>query len=343
MRKLLFLLVLLLLTVWLFGSAAISFVNMEDHGGAVCRVVIGLDGNSEAEATQNGNRLEVLVKDWLPGTAAIANSPSGLLSSVEQHGNSIFIIAKRAFRYEQLSLGNRLAYDIFVTDPDKRQRLAIAGFYAETGKLNSADRAYGELHTDYREDGEILYKWALLLQKRGSQRATDKLLLIPKASPFYAKGQALLATLHADEEPLPPPEPVAPPAPQSRITPPMPQSADTLTKAPEPMPQAVPASQPQRSYGFLPLLIILGAAILVIIVVFSLSRHRKRPDRSLSTTEFETSDTALDSKTMCRIVSKLIADGWTTREIARELKVSQREVERYLQLCHQGGHDDAEA
>ncbi len=240
-------------------------------------------------------------------------------------------------------MGNRLAYDIFVTDPDKRQRLAIAGFYAEIGKLNSADRAYGELHTDYREDGEILYKWALLLQKRGSQRATDKLLLIPKASPFYAKGQALLATLHADEEPLPPPEPIAPPAPESKIAPPLPQTADTLTRASEPMPQAVPASQPQRSYGFLPLLIILAAVVLFFIVIFSLFSHRKRPVSSLSTAEFETSDTALDSKTICRMVSKLIADGWTTREIARELKVTQRDVERYLQLCHQGGHDDAEA
>ena len=40
--------------------------------------------------------------------------------------------------------------------------------------------------------------------------------------------------------------------------------------------------------------------------------------------------TKMDSATITKMVSKLLSDGWTNKEIARELKISRYEVEQAI-------------
>ncbi len=331
------------LSIWLAASASLDYVNMENHGKAVTRVVVIWKGNSAVEVSETGSGLEVLLKDYLPGNAVINFNSGGLVSGIEQRNNTILIGVNSPYRYEQLNLGDRLAIDIFNAKPDKAQRLTIAQFYSATGKLNSADRIYGALHSDYPGDSAILYQWASLLKKRGSARATEKLALIPSDSPWFAKAQPLMASLHGEEEPLPPPPEARENAePESAVTEPASPLKDTLFTAPE-MVTPVPVP-PKKSFAFLyvPLLIIFAALLLGFILRLVLQTKKTSPISYEAKAELKPSETALDSKTMCRMVSKLIADGWTKREIARELRITQTEVEQYLQLCHQGGHDDTE-
>lgn len=341
MKKFLLTALLISLAYVLFAAASLEYVNMENHGSAVTRVVVIWKGNSDAEVSQTSSGLEFLLKDFFPGNAAINYKSGGLVTGIEQRNNSVLIEVKSPFRFEQLNLGDRLAIDIFNAKPDKTQRLAIADFYASVGKLNSADRIYGALHTDFPQDSAILYQWANLLQKRGSARATEKLALIPSDSPWFAKAQKLMAALHGDEEPLPPPpaEVESPEAASQTIE----QDSlanDTLFTARAVIEPAKPRFHKPKAIPFMPILIILGVVLLVFILFFSLLSKKKKPVSFVSSAELKVSETALDSKTMCRMVSKLIADGWTKREIARELRISQSEVEQYLQLCHQGGHED---
>lgn len=343
MKKLCVVLCLLALVMLLPAAASLEYVNMENHGSAVTRIVIGWNGSSGTEVFRSDAGLDVLIKDYLASSATINFKSGALVSGIEQQNNTIRIKVKSSFRFEQLNLGNKLAVDIFTDNPDKAQRLIIADFYASTGKLNTADKVFNDLHIDYREDSEILYKWALLLNRRGSARATEKLAMIPVSSPYYAKGQQLMAIIHGDEEPLPPP----PQTEEKAEIMPVPALTDTLAKDTlSTAPQAVaPVKQPARksfAFPFVPFLIVLGAVLIVFVLFFSLLGKKKKPALNNYTPIMKESETALDSKTMCRMVSKLIADGWTRREIARELKISLKEVEQYLLLCHQGGHDEHE-
>jgi len=343
MKKLVLLLALLALSLLLGASANLESVNMENHGTAVTRVVLQLNGNSETEISRSGSNLEVLIKDYLPGKASVNFKAGGIVSDIEQKNNSLLISVAKPFRYEQLRLGNRLAVDIFTAAPTKAERITIAEFYGATGKLNSADKMFNDLHIDYREDGGILYEWAQLLYRRGSARATEKLSLIPQNSAYFAKGQQLMAEIHGDEEP-PPPPPVESPEPLAKAETAMPDSIPEIAH------QAVksdvtPSPIPKRNgfaFPFVPFLIILAALLVVFILFFSLLTRKKKPTPQKVVPQLQPSETALDSKTMCRMVSKLTADGWTRREIARELKIPLKEVEQYLQLCHQGGHEDYE-
>ncbi len=335
---------LLWATSFLLASASIENINMENHGTAVSRVVIELGGESGTEINTSGSGLQVLIKDYLPSKASINYKAGGLISGISQRDNQVQIDVQGAFRIEQLRLGKRQVIDIFAAQPTKAQRLTIADFYSEVGKLNSADKAYNDLHIDYREDNQILYKWAQLLHKRGSARATEKLSMISQTSPYYAKAQQLMAIIHGDEEPLPPPPDAnefgsaeAQETVQDSV---LPDTANTIVakNLPAPLvPKQTRRFDPNWLFPFA--LLVMGAFLLYLAFTLKPKRHpaAKKPSPAISV-----SNTALDSKTMCRMVGKLTADGWTRKEVARELKITQTEVEQYLHLCHRGGHDDPE-
>lgn len=344
MRQLCVMFLLLWAASLLLASASIEMVNMENHGTAVSRVVIGLSGESGTEINSSNSGVQVLIKDYLPSQARINYKAGGLISGVYQQENLVKIDVDGAFRLEHLRLDNRIVIDIFAARPSKAQRLIIADFYSSVGKLNSADKTYGDLHIDYREDSQILYNWAQLLHKRGSTRATEKLAMIPQNSPYYSKAQQLMAMIHGDEEPLPPPPDAKDfSSMESETVVPDTVLPDTVQVIPA---REVTASQPSRKKrifypGWLLPIALLVMGGLLAYLAFTRTPKR-RPAVKKPTPSIVASEAALDSKTMCRMVGKLTSDGWTRKEIARELKISQAEVEQYLHLCHRGGHDDPE-
>jgi hypothetical protein len=337
--------IMLLAVALLNASLGWTYVKSESYGSAVVRVVIGLYGEGDPSVSKTSESLSVKLNNYEPGNQPkIYHNPGALVESIVQSGAEVRISIARGFRFEQSSFNSprRLVLDVFVSNPDKAQRLQIADFYSEKGKWNSADKIYNDLHIDYREDMQILYNWALLLHKRGSVRATDKLSQIPPESSYYQQAQNLLAKIHGDEEPLPPPPPLQTPV-QPESTEDSTAVKDTIITAPLPAPISVPATKIRVKLGFAPVLVLLSVLLAIAIIVFSFRKTKPSAPRPVHHPNFNSSDAPLDTKTMCRMVSKLLADGWTQREISRELKISQRDVEGYVQLCHQGGHEDNEA
>ena len=331
----------------LCAAVGITSVNMEDHDSAVVRVVIGLSAEGNYSINAGGNGLEFKLDNFITNSKArIATKDSNLVTAIEQDEEVLRISISKPYRYETttFSYPRRIAIDIFKKNPSKAERLAIADFYAEMGKLNSADKTYSDLHIDYREDAQILYKWAVLLQKRGSARATEKLALIPASSPYFKKAQILMAKLHGEEEPLPPPPsepepilqdsiaavPVVPVKPPVKVNPPL----QVKTKS-------CPILGLCGNLGVIPLLLVLGLMVALGVFIFILAIKMKPPVKREESPIVE-SDLALDTKTMCKMVSKLLSDGWSMREISKELKISLREVELLVQMCHSGGHEDTE-
>ncbi|MDD2228279.1 MAG: hypothetical protein PHY48_02580 [Candidatus Cloacimonetes bacterium] len=344
MKRSTLMLMFLFAVTLLVASVGITSVNMEDYSGAVVRVVIGLSANGTYQISSNPGSLDFKLDNFISNSKArIATKDSNLVSAIEQDGDVLHITVKQAYRYETSSFTypRRVAVDIFKNNPNREERLDIAAFYSDTGKLNSADKTYSDLHIDYRQDSEILYKWAVLLHKRGSSRASEKLFYIPTGAPYFEQAKKLMAVLHGEEEPLPPPPPIAIEETDNVQTPP-PVSAEPA-KVPEVsalvQTKQAPAICPINWLGVIPKLVLLGflLAISVIIFVFAVTRKRKpEPEPS----PFIKSSTSLDTKTLCSMVSKLLSDGWSMREISKELKISLKEVEQLVQICHSGIHED---
>jgi hypothetical protein len=317
---------------------------MEDYSGTVVRVVVGLSADGDYKISTSSSSLEFKLDNFISNSKArIATKDSNLVSAIEQDGEVLRITVKYPFRYETTGFEypRRIAIDIFKSNPSKAERLNIADFYSETGKLNSADKTYSDLHIDYHQDAQILYQWAVLLHKRGSARATEKLAMIPPDSPYYKKAQTLMVKLHGDEEPLPPPPAVTETPAQSTPEVPIALPEPPVTPKPAAVPQAkhVPAKSSGAFTGLIPILLLVGVLIAIAVVIFVLALRMKPPVKRESALT-ETSDLALDTKTLCRMVSKLLSDGWSMREISKELKISQKEVEQLVQMCHSGSHDE---
>ncbi|MEN6445072.1 MAG: hypothetical protein ABFC98_03395 [Candidatus Cloacimonas sp.] len=367
--KILFTFILLIAS--LCAAIDFSFVDMENYGSGVTRIVTGFKGSGNYDVVSGSNYVEVTIDNENASRVNISYEGGNIVRSIEQKNNRLRIAISPAYRLEKMVLEEplRLVLDIIVAKPNRQQKLDIADFYTSCGKLNSADKIYGELNNDYPSDGEILYKWALLLEQRGSNRAKGIVTKIPKNSAYYSAGQDLLARLNGQKIPATPPpekpstpekimqkeeprpiEPTQPiqepPATEEIIKMPMPE---TLIANP-PMPEgsqksSLPSEQEETKESFLdqnPLLIVfivLLVLLLCIIFIFLHGSKKKFKPSATLLSEIKATNTNLDTDTLCRMVSKLLENGWTNRQIAKELKLPEEEVERLVKLCHQGNYD----
>lgn len=79
------------------------------------------------------------------------------------------------------------------------------------------------------------------------------------------------------------------------------------------------------------------ACLLVILKYFMPRKPKAAVERSGKRTE--PSAPVLESQTRVRMVHKLLNQGWKPDEVARELKLSHKEVERIVSLLKSGGYD----
>ena len=346
MKRIYFTFLLLFAAVLLLASTSFSYVNMKDYGDAVTRVVIGLSGDPLVKFSTSGDILELSIEDFTSQSQAQIEQQSGVMvATISQNGSTISIKARESFRFERFRLGDpqREVIDIFTANPTRTQRITIGDFYAGTGKLNSADNTFYALDSDYPQDPQILYHWALALKKRGSLRATEKLLQIPSGSGYYQPAQALLAKLHSAEEPLPaaPPEAISitPPMPAAPVTTPI-ESISIAPKTENIPPKPEPTEEPSI-LGYLPLLLVEGLFIGFFAYLISLLINKSKQRKpKIMPPEINEANLGLDSQTLIRMVSKLLADGWTVKEISKELKLKQSDVEQLSQHCRKENHDD---
>jgi tetratricopeptide (TPR) repeat protein len=308
--------------------------------------------------------VEVKIDNNNPSKVNIGYKGGNIVRSIEQRNNRIRISISPAYRLERMVLEDplRLVLDIIVANPNRQQKLNIAEFYTSCGKLNSADKLYVELNRDYPNDGEILYKWALLLEQRGSNRLKAIVAKIPKISTYYSMGQSILARVYGKKAPSTPPaekttpqekpKPIEPPKPVQEI-PPAPESDQTVLPesliATPPLQQDVqetplPMQKKESTLSFFeknPLLIVFFVLLLLLIIIIFIFIHsgKKKPKPIVSVPpEIRKDSASLDTETLCRMVSRLLINGWTNKQIAKELKLPEEEVERLVKLSHQGNY-----
>ena len=76
----------------------------------------------------------------------------------------------------------------------------------------------------------------------------------------------------------------------------------------------------------------------IIIFIFIHSGKKKPKPVVFAPPENRKEGEALDTETLCRMVSRLLINGWTNKQIAKELKLPEEEVERLVKLSHQGNY-----
>jgi len=238
----------------------------------------------------------------------------------------------------------RLVLDIIVAQPDKQQKLEIADFYTSTGKLNSADKIYGQLHHKYPDDHEILYKWVLLLKQRGSSRLKDIAAKIPQNSEYYPLAQQIVKGNYRDKTTLIYPEGKTKNACKISST-----GEKTTTESiyiiPETQQETKQPSKPDKekklySTKWIRRIMLIIILILLLILIYhfiaNISRKKRKTAYNISIEpESKEKIPSEENKTFFLMVCRLLDFGWTNSEIARELKISEEEVERLVQLCHQ--------
>lgn len=349
---------LLILLFFVTTAKAVSIQNIraEDYFDVASRLVFDMDSSTDfiVQAKPDGFYIGIEGYDGKYPNPALA---SIMIMNVSPAQGGVFVKTIPNLKFEKLHLTNtkQLVVDLLTTQESKEGRMAIAKFYFEVGKLASADKAYHELFIDYRNHNDVLYHWGLLLLKRGSNRAYEKLSAIPPSSSFYASAQKHLKKPEKKKEPSKAEDMPLPEIAQASATvaDSVPAIADTsLVKD-----SLIVTQTPQKSQVFsTPLwedIIDLAAnniiySILlfvatIVILSFLIFGNIPKKDRSKVKPDSSELECSLDSEALYRMVNRLIADGWKNKEIARELKIKISEVEIIVKRLHQSGFGDSDS
>ena len=340
------LITVILLAAGICSALESTYIETQNYGSAVSRIVIGLYGTGAYKVEQGNNFVEIKLDNSDVSKLNISIPAGWLLKSIEQFGDKIIIAISCPFCLEQMILDSprRLVLDIIVAQPDKQQKLEIADFYTSTGKLNSADRIYGQLHHKYPEDHEILYKWVLLLKQRGSSRLKDVAAKIPQNSEYYPLAQQIVKGNYRDKTTLIYPEGKTKNACKISST-----GEKTTTESiyiiPETQQETKQPSKPDKvkklySTKWIRRIMLIIILILLLILIYhfiaNISRKKRKTAYNINIEpESKEKIPPEENKTFFLMVCRLLDFGWTNSEIARELKISEEEVERLVQLCHQ--------
>ena len=212
-------------------------------------------------------------------------------------------------------------------------------FYTSAGKLNSADKIYYELSKSYPEDYAILYKWTLLLKQRGSNRINNIAAKIPQNSEYYPLAQQVLkgnqipktAQCNPAEKTQIAGKTVCNQEKAETIIPQAPETGKTANTIQD---KKLPATKWMRKLMLLIILILI--LILIYHLIANIGKRKKKPTLDFKMeSENKTEIPAEENKTLVLMVQRLLDSGWKNSEIARELKISEEEVERLMQLRHQ--------
>jgi tetratricopeptide (TPR) repeat protein len=298
-------------------------------------LVLDLSKDSHFSVQQKADGLELKIKNF-DGKDAPRTINSSLIREIKVLPDGLWIGTVKGLRIEtmRLSESKQAVVDLFTKPSNLNSRLAIARFYSDRGKYASADEAFYALDREYPDNDEILYHWGILLKRRGSSRADGKLRQISSGSAYYAAAQELLAAGNYIP-PLPPAN-----EPDSTVSQSLAEAAlrdsiyqiDSLIVA---VPQAM-IQHPKTKlldvvtdlasrYFILTLLLFMSTIVILSILIFGSKPKSHSPSSKQEQIGFE-------ALTLSRMVSRLLADGWTHKEIARELKIGINEV---VQIANQ--------
>lgn len=351
------LMVIMVLTTCALSAVSIRSIRAEDYNGLVCRLVLRMDQDVGFTVDKQGNDYFIAIEDFdgqLPGFSLSGT----FLDQIEITGDGIKVSSAARLRYLTMRLSDvkALVIDFIKFSQSKKERLFIASFLIEKGLLGSADRAYEEIARDYPNHYDVYYHWGDLLLQRGSARAAKKLNMIPDFSSYYPLAQELLhgAGIISRIDKLPEETPERQ-EPEIAITH---ENVELQIKAKTELGHS--ASSPQDSIVFfatsdetnaeragffssmaewvsrhilLTIVLFVGILVILAFLIFSiLKKPAKIPHQDI-----QESSLGIDTDTLCKMVHRLLADGWTNKEIAKELKIAQHEVELMVRRLHYMG------
>ncbi len=341
-----FFVTLILLTAVFCSALEVTYIDWQNYGSAATRIVIGLYGTGDYKVDKSNDFVEIKLDNADVSKVDISNSAEGLIKSIEQFGDKIVISTFCPYCLEQMELDapRRLVLDLIVAQPDKQQKIELADFYTSVGKLNSADKIYSELHRNYPSDYEILYKWACLLKQRGSGRLKEIVGKIPEKSEYYSLAQQMLkGTEKKDSAQLCSPQKAQNACKISSVE--EKTTTDSLYIMPKTQQDKKQTTKPakvKKLYGrkwisrIMLLIILMLLLILIYHFIASISRKKRKTTLNINIEPENKEDIhPEENNTLCLMVRRLLDFGWTNSEIAKELKISEEEVERLVQLCNQ--------
>lgn len=339
MRKLCLALSMLIGCIGLYALSSLTGIRAEDYQAVVCRLVLDLDTDAEFWVQQKADGLLIEIQNF-DGKDAKRFISSSMIREIQILPQGIWVSTIPGLRYEKmrLPLTKQAVIDLFSHPSSQKGRLAIARFYSDRGKYASADEAFYALQRDFPDNDAILFHWGILLKRRGSSRANDKLQQVSPESEYYESAVDLLRGGK-----------YLPPVPESS----KPSTVDTLREAAlrdsiyqvDSLIVAAPHSALQEPkpkiwdvltdlacrHFFITLGIFVSVIVILSILIFGPKRKKAASPPELQI--------GIEAQTLRPMVNRLLADGWTHKEIARELKISSSEV---AQIANQSYKDQAD-
>lgn len=339
---------LLICSSTMLFATSIRNIRAEEYYDSVCRLVLDMDSGTEFTVEKVADGFRIILPQF-DGKIPTHSLQGTFLSAIEPYQNGVIVKSRENLHFYTLRLSDSkaLVVDFYKADSGKASRLAIARFNSDKGRLVNADRDFSKLAADYPNNYDILYYWGILLMKRESTRAREKLEQIPPTSSFYSSAQSLLQSGQD-----PPRETSVETKPSSNEN--IALLEESEWEDTEELPDSVvfrftpiaEESSPAPWYGNMSVvlkiilyILILSALLATIFAIFRKLHRNSIKERSNE--NIEVSKIALDTNTLTRMINRLLADGWTSKEIAREMKITVPEVEQVIRRLHRtGGIDD---
>ncbi len=314
----------------LSALTGVKSIRAEDYHEVASRLVFDLDSNSTFSAQPSNDILRIRIGDFDNEDAKrVINSR--FIREVNLVPGGFDVRLASGLRYEKLYFDDtkQIVIDLFTKPTTKSGRLTIARFYSDRGRYASADKAFNDLNRDFPDSDDILYHWGVLLKRRGSSRAEEILARIPASSTYYKQARSLMegSDYIAPIMVKPRPELNDPEAKEQSVEP-----ALTDSIAPQEIPivaaPIVEIKEPRPTiwdtiveialdHFILTLGFFVSTLVLLSILIFGFKQKSKPgPNENVG----------FEALSMRRMVNRLLADGWTNKEIARELKISINEV-----------------
>ncbi|MCK9331727.1 MAG: hypothetical protein M0Q19_00960 [Candidatus Cloacimonetes bacterium] len=342
------LVMLLVLCGTSLAATSIRSIRTKMYYDSVCRLVFDMDRDTDFNVRKatNGFRIDIPGFDeQIPEY----NLSGTYLDAITVVDDGIKVHSSQNLAFYTLRLGDSrsIVIDFYKNTQDKASRLAIARFNADKGRLATADKDFSRLAVDYPNHYDVFYHWGILLLKRGSDRASAKFAKIPPSSSYYHSAQKLLQqglqwetedtksreTIGGENITVDEPNEISSSpkteAESDSLVTEVPQSVlstpETTTKA------EVKSKLPKQFYLYF------AGFVILFIIVFLIIRITKKRNNDDPQCGIQESTISMDANTLSRMVNRLLADGWTNKEIAREMKISIQEVEQIIRRLHHTG------
>jgi tetratricopeptide (TPR) repeat protein len=357
MRKLLLILSVLFLLGSLMAIPTLKVIKTHDYTN-VNRVVIVFSDPVKYQIVSNSadNTLQVRIRDAVKGDSylepVLENSQivHSILLESKKPGVEVKIQTGVAYRTEMMTLneeGYKIVLDIFQMEPPAtfEAGVNVANFYFSTHQFNKAKPLYNKLEVSYPDKKEINYYIGKnLIGLKRYEEALARFEKVPQSSREYQFSQLLTNKLRSskqysdfqqdfldssfDNELSSPPTTGTTTSPQVQT---VPQQNVIVNKLAQPIP-ANRTLLTVLSLAQIPLwvaLLLMGLLIFLNAIMLGLAQHQAKEDSVFDTFKETPQEPTIfvDELAKLKMISKLLHDGWSNREISKELHIAESEVE----------------